>query len=90
MNRFDEPNVNAGSGEPSREALEARIRELQAENAELRAKMQKMESDYQIDRDALEWYDSHGLPETEEEARNPKNAFSLRQILDECEREFGK
>jgi len=52
--------------------------------------MQKMESDFQIDRDALEWYHSLGLPESAEEARNPKNAFSLRQILDECEREFGK
>ena len=52
--------------------------------------MQKMESDFQIDRDALEWYHSLGLPESAEEARNPKNASSLRQILDECEREFGK
>jgi hypothetical protein len=90
MKRFEEPNTNPLSGEPSREALEAQIRELQAENAELRAKMQKMESDYQINRDVVDWYDSLGLPETEEEARNPKNAFSLRQILDECEREFGK
>jgi len=90
MNRFDEPNVNSGSSEPSREALEARIRELQAENAELREKMQKMETDHQIDRDALEWYHSQGLPETEDEARNPKDAFSLRQILDECEQELGK
>jgi len=90
MNRFDEANANGGGGEPSREALDARIRDLQAENAELRAKMQKMESDFQIDRDALERYHSLGLPESAEEARNPKNAFSLRQILDECEREFGK
>jgi len=90
MNRFEESNVDTGGGDPSREAMEARIRELQTENAELRAKMQKLESDYQVDRDALEWYHSLGLPATEEEARNPKNAYTLRQILDECEREFGK
>jgi hypothetical protein len=82
--------VNPGSGEPSREALEAQIRELQAENAELRAKMQKMESEWEIDRDALEWHRSAGLPESAEEAANPKNAFTLSEVLAECEREFGK
>jgi hypothetical protein len=90
MNRFEESSVNSGGSEPSRDALEARIRELENENAQLRAKMQRMESEWEIDRDALEWHRSAGLPESAEEAANPKNAFTLREVLAECEREFGK
>jgi|GEM_PF-4506737 len=90
MNRFEEPSANSSGGEPSRDALEARIRELENENAQLREKMQRMESEWEDDRYALEWYRSEGLPESAEEAANPKNAFTLREILEECEREFGK
>ncbi|HKA06807.1 MAG TPA: hypothetical protein VKD71_06080 [Gemmataceae bacterium] len=89
MNRFDEPNANSDSSTPSREALETRIRELEAENAELRTKMQKMESEWEDDRYALEWYRSEGLPKSEAEMLERKGP-TISEILAECEREFGK
>jgi hypothetical protein len=89
MNRFEEPDVNSGSGEPSREALVARIRELQSENAELRSKMQEIESEWQDDRHALDWYRSEGLPTSEAEMLQRKGP-TISDVLAECEREFGK
>jgi hypothetical protein len=88
MNRFEEPNANSG-GDSFRESLEARIRELESENAQLKAKMQKMESDWEIDRDALQWYRSEGLPASEAEMLQ-RNGPTISDVLAECEREFGK
>jgi len=89
MNRFEESNVNSGGSEPSRDALEARIRELENENAQLRAKMQRMESEWEIDRNALEWHRSEGLPTSESEMLERKGP-TISEVLSECEREFRK
>jgi len=90
MNRFEDANPPSADGDSARDALEARIRELEGENAQLRAKMDQMRTEWELDRDALEWYRSEGLPQSAEEAINPKNAFTLREVLAEFEREFGK
>jgi hypothetical protein len=89
MNRFEESSVNSGGSEPSRDALEARIRELENENAQLRAKMQQMESEWEDDRYALDWYRSEGLPKSEAEMLGRKGP-TISDVLAECEREFGK
>jgi hypothetical protein len=89
MNRFEDPNVDSSGGSPSRESLEARIRELEAENAELRAKMLRMESEREDDRYALEWYRSEGLPTSETEMLQ-RQGPTISEVLADCEREFGK
>ena len=66
-----------------------RVRDLEAENAQLRAKMQKMELDWEMDRDALEWYRSEGLPTSEAEMLQRKGP-TISEVLAECEQRFGK
>jgi hypothetical protein len=91
MNRFGEHEPTFGGAEPSRAALEQRIRDLETENQQLRTDLQNFRQNFEIDRQQLAWFYSLGLPLTEEEARNPgRGAYSLREVLDECEREFGK
>jgi hypothetical protein len=86
MNRLDDPSANPnGAADPTA----SRLRALEAENAELRAKIEKLEADRQLDRDELTWYHSLGLPESEAEMlERVRTGPSISDVLAECEREF--
>jgi hypothetical protein len=87
MKRFDEPNSPAGSSEPSRDALESRIRELEAEVTLLHAKMNQMQLDFELDRQALEWYRAHGMPTSEVEMiERAKSGPSISDVIAEFDR----
>jgi hypothetical protein len=90
MTKHDENGApQEGSGTLSREALEQRIRDLEDENRQLRAKMAQMEADWDIDRQALESYHQMGLPESEAEMlERAKSGPTISDVLAECEREL--
>ena len=89
MKRLEDSGTPSGGGEMSREALEQRVRELEEENRQLQAKMAKMESDWDLDRQALESYHQLGMPLTEEEMlERARTGPTLGDVLAECEREF--
>jgi hypothetical protein len=90
MNKHDENGVAPdGSGEPTREALEHRVRELEDENRQLRAKMAQMEAEWDLDRQALESYRELGMPVSEAEMlERAKNGPTISDVLAECEREL--
>lgn len=82
MNRFDEPTSSSGGSEPTREELASKILRLETENAKLRADADR----WQVDRDALAWYRSEGLPASEIEFLE-KMGPSTSDVIAECERE---
>ena len=90
MARFEENGTPAaGDGPPSREVLEQRVRELEDENRQLRAKMAQMEADWDLDRQSLEWYHQLGMPVSEAEMLGrAKSGPSISDVLAECDREF--
>jgi hypothetical protein len=92
MAKHDENGaVQDGGGSPTHEALEQRIRELEDENRQLRSRMAQMESDWDLDRQSLEWYYSLGLPQSEAEMlEQVRTGPSISDVLAECERVFGK
>ena len=92
MKKHDENGAPPeGGGDLTREALEQRVRDLEEENRQLRAKMDQMEADWDLDRQSLEWYYSLGLPQSEAEMlEQVKTGPSISDVLAECEREFGK
>jgi hypothetical protein len=78
-----------GDGSRSREALEQRVRELENENRHLRATLQQVEAEWQIDRDALAWYERLGMPESEAEMlERVRTGPTISDVMAECEREF--
>ena len=91
MHRLEDDGPGSGgSGEPSREALERRIRELEQENRTLKADLRQTHDAWRIDRQELEAFYSIGFPVTEEELLNRiKSGPTLRQVLDELKREYG-
>ncbi|MBO0697219.1 MAG: hypothetical protein J2P46_02380 [Zavarzinella sp.] len=90
MTRLEENGTPvAGNGPLSREALEQRVRELEHENRELRARLQQVEAEWEIDRDALEWYERVGMPESEAEMlERVRTGPTISDVMAECEREF--
>jgi septation ring formation regulator EzrA len=89
MKRFDENGSPPDEGGvPNRDGLEGRIRELEAENAQLRAKLEQVHEQWDLDRQALEWYHAQGLPKTEAEVLEGKG-HTISEVLAECDREFG-
>jgi hypothetical protein len=92
MKKHDENGTpSEGGGEMAREALEQRVRELEEENRQLRAQMVRMEADWDLDRQSLEWYYSLGLPQSEAEMlEQVRTGPSISDVLAECEREFGR
>ena len=91
MKKHDEIGTPPDGGGPTREALEQRVRELEEENRQLRAKMEQVEADWDLDRQSLEWYYSLGLPQSEAEMLDQiKTGPSISDVLAECERESGK
>jgi hypothetical protein len=91
MHRLDEDGSSSGgAGEPTREALERRIRELEQENRTLKADLRQARDAWRMDRQELEAYYSIGFPVTEEELLNRiKSGPTLREVLDELKREYG-
>ena len=78
-----------GGGESSPEALERRVRELEEENRQLRARLQFVEAEWEIARDALAWYEHLGMPESEAEMlERVKTGPTISDVLAECEREL--
>jgi len=78
-----------GGVKPSREALESRIRELEVENQRLQARLQHVEAEWEIDRDALAWHEYLCLPESEAEMlEQVRTGPTLSDVIAECEREF--
>jgi hypothetical protein len=95
MSRLDEHENNSSADEPSeptREALERRIRLLEEENRRLQSDLEASRREGEIARDALEWYDCLGLPLSEQEMLETMKTGgrSISDVLAECEREFGK
>ena len=92
MIRFDENGIPLGGGSESpRAALEARIRDLEVENRQLRAKVEKMEQDWDLDRQSLEWYYSMGLPVADAQiVEGARTERSISEVMAECEGEFGR
>jgi hypothetical protein len=92
MRRLDENGSAAdGAGEPTREALEARVRDLEEENRHLWARIEKIEQEWDLDRQSLEWYYSLGMPQTEAEMlEQARTGLSIGDVLAECDPESGK
>lgn len=90
MRKHDESGAPAeAGGTPTRDSLEQRVRELEAENHQLRSKMAQMEADWDIDRQALETYHVMGMPESEAEMlERAKSGPTISDVLAECEREL--
>ncbi len=90
MTKHDENGTPSdGDGTLSREALKHRVRELENENQQLRAKMAQMEEEWDIDRQALESYHQMGMPESEAEMlERAKSGPTISDVLAECEREL--
>lgn len=90
MNKHDENGTPPeGDGESTHEALARRVRELEDENRQLRAKMAQMEADWDLDRQALESYHVLGMPVSEAEMlERAKTGPSISDVLAECEREL--
>ena len=85
----DNGTPSAGGSMPTREALEQRVRELEAENQRLRAQMAQMEEEWDLDRQALESYHQMGMPESEAEMlERAKSGPTISDVLAECEREL--
>ena len=91
MKKHDENGTPSGSdGEPTRAALEQRIRELEQENGMLRADLRQAHDAWRIDRQELQAFYSVGFPATEEELMaRVKAGPTLREVLDELKREHG-
>jgi hypothetical protein len=90
MNKHDENGTPPDGGAvPTREALEQRVREVEEENRQLRAKMAQMEEDWDLDRQSLESYHQLGMPTSEAEMlERAKTGPSITDVITECEREF--
>jgi len=90
MMKHDEngtPSESGGTLTPA--ALEQRVRELEEENRQLRAKMARMEERWDLDRQSLESYRQLGMPATEAEAlERAKAGPSISDVLSECGRVF--
>ena len=85
----DNGKPSAGGSMQTREALEQRVRELEAENQRLRAQMAQMEEEWDVDRQALESYHQMGMPESEAEMlERAKSGPTISDVLAECEREL--
>ena len=85
----DNGTPSAGGSMQTREALEQRVRELEAENQRLRAQMAQMEEEWDLDRQALESYHQMGMPESEAEMlERAKSGPTISDVLAECEREL--
>ena len=91
MKKHDENGTPGGAeGEPTREALEKRIRELEQENGKLRADLRQTHEAWRIDRQELQAFYSIGFPATEEELMaRIKEGPTLREVLDDLKREHG-
>jgi hypothetical protein len=90
MTRLEENGTPVrGDASPSPEALEQRVRELEEENRQLRARLQQVEAEWEIDRDALTWYERLGMPASEAEMlERVRTGPTLSDVMAECEREF--
>ena len=90
MNKHDENSTPTdGASETPRDVLERRVRELEEENRQLLARMAQMESDWDLDRQALESYHVLGLPTSEAEMlERAKTGPSISDVIAECDREF--
>jgi hypothetical protein len=89
MRREESGPPAEGGGEPSREALEQRVRELEAENGQLRARLQYVETELEIATDALAWHEHLAMPASEAEMlERAKNGPTLGDLIAECQREF--
>jgi len=78
-----------GGAEPTREALEQRVGELEEENRQLRARLQYVEGEWEIASDALAWYEHLGMPQSEAEMlERVKTGPTISDVLAECEREL--
>jgi hypothetical protein len=76
-------------GTPGREALEQRVRELEEENRQLRAKMAQMEDNWELDRQSLESYRQLGMPVSEAEVLGrARSGPSISGVLAEGGRGF--
>ena len=88
MHRFDDPNTPAPG---AADQTAARVRELEAENARLRAQVEQLQADRELDRQELEWYHALGLPLTEAEMlERAKAGPTISNVIAECEREYRK
>jgi hypothetical protein len=91
MRRFDETGQEPSeSGEPSADALKRRIRDLEEENRKLRTDLRQTHEAWRVDRQELQSFYEIGFPATEEEfLARIKAGPSLREVLDELNREYG-
>ena len=92
MNRFEENGLGAsGAAEPTRTALDQRIRDLEEENRQLRTDLDTSRHDAEFARKELDWYHVLGLPVSETEMlERAKTGPTISDVIAECEREFGK
>jgi hypothetical protein len=90
MTKHDENGIPPESGGTlSREALEHRVRELENENRQLQARLEYVETEWEIARDALAWYEYPGMPASEAEMlERVKTGPTISDVLADCEREF--
>lgn len=89
MKKHDDNGTPLAGGGEQGEALERRVQELEEENRQLRARLQYVETEWEIARDALAWHENLGLPQSEAEMlEQVRTGPTISDVLAECEREF--